>query len=525
MTNLLALLLLAASPQAADTAVVCPAEFRAALNPWLEYRGLQGHRIAVISNLPSAEEIRAELRRVAEGGRLRYVLLVGDADPAAKANAALRRRTVPTHHAQAVVNVKFGSEPEIASDNFYADLDDDRVPDVAVGRLTADSAAELTRIVDRILAYERSRDFGSWRRQIHFVAGLGGFGALADSVLEAAAKSLITQGVPPAYCTSMTYGSWQSPYCPDPRDFRRVAVDRLNEGSLFWVYIGHGQQRSLDQIYVPGGAFPIFSTADAGRLACRHGAPIACFLSCYTGAFDQPRDCLAEEMLRSPGGPVGILCGSRVTMPYAMAVMGTELLHEYFVGQPETLGDAILSAKQRTVKAKGGGQRIVLDAIAGMLSGTKADLAAERAEHLDLFNLIGDPLLRLPRAEAVNVKAPRLATAGDELEISGSSPIEGTCVVELVVRRDRLTFEPPARDRLDQATLAAYGEIYQRANEPRLASVRATLDDGSFATKIKVPDDARGPCHVRVFVEGLESCAAGAADIRIEAPGTTARKP
>ena len=85
--------------------------------------------------------------------------------------------TVPTWEVPAKVVARFGSEPTIASDNGYADLDGDALPDLAVGRLTADTPAELAGMVGKILAYERSVDFGPWRRNVNLMAGLGGFGA------------------------------------------------------------------------------------------------------------------------------------------------------------------------------------------------------------------------------------------------------------------------------------------------------------------------------------------------------------
>jgi hypothetical protein len=525
-TTLLVLLLCAPAESPADTVVVCPQEFQQGLVPWLDHRRALGHRVAVISNMKTATELRADVRRIARAGALRYVLLVGDADPAMTTDPVLRKRSVPTHHAEAVVNVQFGSEPEIATDNWYADLDDDRVPDVAVGRLTCDSAAELSRIVQKILNYETSTDFGPWRRQVNFVAGLGGFGAMADAVMEAAAKSLIREGVPSSYSTTMTYGSWQSPYCPDPRQFERVTVERLNEGSLFWVYIGHGQQRSVDNVHVPGAAYPILTSPDMAQLACRHGAPIACFLACYAGAFDQRRDCLAEEMLRSSGGPVAVLCGSRVTMPYAMSVMGSELLRACFVEHCETLGDAMLSAKRRMVQSDHPSRlRLSLDAAARALSPTAGQLEAERAEHLDLFNLLGDPLLRLPHPRPIQVEAPPTALAGQEISISIDSSVAGAGTLELAVRRDRLTFQPPRRPAFDSADGDGYMETYQRANEPRLATVQVNLRPGPLIARLNVPAEARGACHVRVFVEGADGCAAGAADIRIEALQTPAPQP
>src|SRR5205814_4772776 len=137
------------------------------------------------------------------------------------------------------------------------------------------------------------------------------------------------------------------------------------------------------------------------ELRARSGAPIAIMLACYTAAFDQPQDCLAEQLLKAEGGPVAVYGGSRVTMPYAMGVMGTALMDEYFHRRPPTLGDAILAAKRRTMtpiddtENPVGTSRILLDGAAAMISPNKDQLEDERREHLHIFNLLGDPMLRL----------------------------------------------------------------------------------------------------------------------------------
>ena len=68
---LVALLLAVAAEPAADpapdTVVVCPTAFRAAMKPWFELRASQGHRIAVVSNLGSPEEIRGRIARLIAG--------------------------------------------------------------------------------------------------------------------------------------------------------------------------------------------------------------------------------------------------------------------------------------------------------------------------------------------------------------------------------------------------------------------------------------------------------------------------
>ena len=524
MVPVLLALLVGAIP---DTVVVCPDPFRDALQPWVEYRQAQGHQLLVVSTDRSAHRIRASIRSAALGGGLRSVVLVGDVAPAGRTEPDVHPRCVPTHWARARINVRWGSEPEIATDNWYADLDDDQVPDLAIGRLTADTPDELSRIVRKILSYERSMSMGAWRRRVDFVAGTGGFGALTDSLIEMVAKRLITGGVPDAYATSMTYASWRSPYCPDPRDFHQITLRRLNEGSLVWVYLGHGQRNALDRLRTPAGTFHILGTDDVARVRCTGGLPIAVLLSCYSGAFDAPVDCLAEQMLRNEQAPVAIICGTRVTMPYAMAVLGMGLLDELFQHQRTTVGDILLHAKRGMVaEDQVEPNRLMLDAMAAAVSPSPEDPAGERREHLLLFNLIGDPLLRVRRPRQVLVKAPARAGPGDMIEISGTSPVDGKTTVELVARRDRLTFEPPARRRFDltEDALEEMNRVYRHANDGRWSSRTVNTEGGTFRTALEIPSQAHGSCRVRVYVEGADDFAAGSSRIYLRRPHREAKK-
>jgi hypothetical protein len=502
-----------------DTALVCPAEFRAAMQPWIEYRTGQGHRIGTIDAEGTAEQVAARVHELARRSPVRFVVLVGDAEPNSRAVAAAAARCVPTHVAKAKVNVHWGSEPTLATDAPYADFNSDGAPDAAIGRLTADTAEELTAIIRKTIDYERSADFGRWRRQINCVAGVGGFGVVADAVLESSARYFLTQNVPPAYRVSMTYGSWRSPYCPDPRQFRETVIDGLNDGSWFWVYIGHGQPFGLDRARMPDRQYPIFDNADAARLASRHGSTIAVFLSCYVGAFDAS-DCLGEELLRRPGGPVAVLAGSRVAMPYAMSVMASGLMEEVFAGRCPTLGEAVWRAKRRLLEpAKGDDeQRKMLDSIAATLSPSRELLADERAEHVLLFNILGDPLLRLRHPQPLEVSAPAKAMAGDTLTVSGLAPFDGQATVDLCVRRGRLATRLPVRRAypLDTAELGGYQEAYLRANDTRLASVSVPVVQGRFQAQLRVPLETTGECQVDAFVEGAAACALGSTAITLE---------
>jgi len=185
------------------------------LAPWVEHREQQGHRLAIVSNLTSAEKLRETSVGTARGC---VPVAVGPTPhPGMQTDAKLGAlRGVPPH-VPAKINVRYGSEPMIAT-TIVGRFGWRPIARRGGRRLPADSPAELTVMVRKILDYERCADFGPWRRQVHFVAGLGAGGALTDMILEAAAKSIITKCAG-GHATSMTYGSWQSPYCPDPSRF------------------------------------------------------------------------------------------------------------------------------------------------------------------------------------------------------------------------------------------------------------------------------------------------------------------
>lgn len=402
MLTLLAwLTLVVAQPASPDTLVVCPAEFRAALEPWEAYRRGQGHEIAIVDVPASAAELRATIHRVAESGKLKYVVLIGDV-PTPREAFGVHRRTIPTNYLKATVNTLWGSEPHIASDAPYADLDGDEIPDLAVGRIPADSSDELAAVVRKVLRYEQHADDASdsaWRRRLHVVAGIGGFGLLADSLIEGAGTQVFRETVPAGYDVLPTMANPASPNCPPPGEFAPRVRQQLNDGCLAWIYLGHGRPNELDRVRTPAGVEPILSIRDVPQLQCGARSPLAVLVACYTGALDAPADCLGEELVLADNGPVAVIAATRVTMPYGNTVLGCELLRACFKGQSRALGELMCTAQRRTLEkpAVNDALRISLDSIAENVSPNGGDLVAERREHVWMYHLLGDPLVELRR--------------------------------------------------------------------------------------------------------------------------------
>lgn len=520
---------LAAAATAPDTLVLCPPALQPALARWVAYRTDQGHRVQVVEPESTPAGIQRQVRQAAAAEKLQFVVLVGDAAGQDAAAAADRdgvslvqssrerpppRWGVPTALVPARINTRWGSEEEIATDGPYADLDDDGLPDVAIGRLPVRSVQELRTVLDKVIHYEQAADHSMWRRQLKVVAGLGGFGRVADAALEVTTRTLLTSGIPAGYHTHLTYASWQSPYCPPPPYFRESLIDGWNDGCLFWVYLGHGTRTVLDHVYVPGGSFPIMARSDATRLGSAAGSSIALLVACHSGAFDSAEECLAEAILTAPGGPVAVVAGSRVTLPYGNAVLCSELMNQCFTHRRPTVGELLLYAKRScTSDRSGSSSRNALDFLATLLSPLPNELAAERHEHTLLYNLLGDPLLRIAHAGEVALQVPQSVRAGRTLTVRGTSSVAGHCTVELVSERGRLPFSPPPREHYDQsdAAVAEYDHTYRRANDRRHVATSVPVRAGTFTAELQVPDTARGTCYLRVFVAGQTGHALGAA--------------
>ena len=191
LATCLALMLLRVAP-APDTVVVCPDALRPRARSLACACAATGHNCLVIGS-DTVDGLRRQVRAAAASGADAYVMLVGNA-PAVRPRQTVGTRRIfgqraSTHSADSLlpsqVIHRFGGEPIIAGDNWFADLDDDRLPDVAIGRLPADSVLDLRVMVSKIVAYERGPAAGDWQRRINLVAGLGGFGAFADAAIEA----------------------------------------------------------------------------------------------------------------------------------------------------------------------------------------------------------------------------------------------------------------------------------------------------------------------------------------------------
>jgi Peptidase family C25 len=227
-------------------------------------------------------------------------------------------------------------------------------------------------------------------------------------------------------------------------------------------------------------------------------------------------------MLRTPGGPVAIIAGTSVSMPYGCISLADALLHCAFDPSHATWGDAILAAQCELLDAHSP-RRAWFDQLAGLLGTDPAAREAERREHLQMFHLLGDPLMRVPFPATARIVAPAQATAGDTIRIQLALPLSGSGRLELTCQRGRLRFTARSRTKpnpLDAQQQHEWDREYLEANSDTWSYLRRDFRGGESEVELIVPQRARGFCQVRLFVANENRAAQGSAPIYIQAPRT-----
>lgn len=349
--------------EGADYVAVVHPEFREALQPLVDYRRAQGLRVTVANvqdvydtfsgGMIDPAAIRDYLHYARDnwpGPAPRFLLLVGDASydyqgflPDSTPNY------VPTY----LLQTHFVGET--ASDNWFVSLDDaDDRPDMAVGRIPAQTAQQVADVVAKTLAYEQDPQAAEWAGRALFVADdkQTNFQEISDD--------LAANFLPDTYQVEKIYlGQVEDP--------NAAVMQSMAEGVGVVTYVGHGSMNVWAQE-------KIMRTEDAVVLK-NQVLPFMMTMTCLVGYFHHPQAVsMGEELLFNPRGGV---VAAFVPTSESLASDQSELagnLYTHLFGDAATVGEAIMAAKQ--------------------------DLSAERDLMQDLietFTLLGDPALRLQR--------------------------------------------------------------------------------------------------------------------------------
>jgi hypothetical protein len=486
----------------------------------LAHREKGGYRVglvtyeAAVGEKPGADALAAFLKKAREEWGTSYVLLVGDAR--GEAGFAIPMREEEGGY----FSEKFMSEKELATDFAYAALGGEE-PALHVGRFPADTKDELATMIAKTIAYETSMKPGPWQRRIAFITGEAGFDPMVDRMIEAQFTKIVSENIPACYDIEVAYAQTASKYSPYPPRFNENALRMLNEGALFYVYVGHGSRDGCDTIVWQKKGYPILEAKNAKEVDVKAGLPVMVVIACSTGFVDaRSGDCLGEDFLRVKNGPVAFLGGSRVTQPYGNALLGKELVASVFASERRTLGAAISEAKRRILAADDSAFRRTADAMAGQIQGKDA-LEPMRKDVVRHYNLLGDPALVLQRPpDDLKVETLGIEEAGKKLTAKAKAPFaEGKAIVTFECARDKFTKEIP---RIPSPSKPEYEEKiterYWLANEKAFTRMEVAVKEGGIEAEFTLPEKLpAGTYYVKVFAWSEKApAAAGAAAVKIE---------
>jgi hypothetical protein len=362
----------------ADYLVLTDASLAAAAQRLADYRAGRGLRARVVTTaevydafsggVEDPAAIQRFLRYAYERWqqpRLKYVCLLGDGHYDFHGRITAAPNLVPP----LMVETEFSWAP---CDNRYAAVaGDDLLPDLLIGRLPVDDAAEADALLDKLFAYEADPFDPAWGKRSLFVADDPD---IAD--FPAIQRSLIARL--PADHTAV-----QAFYPEDgtAAEVRQRIVDEASAGNLLVVYTGHGSTTKwADEDlfnahrWTPGG---VENDVD---LLTNVGKPsVGLVLNCLSGDFSPTNadlNIMSEAWLRHDrGGAVAFWASTGLTRPAPQERLGRHLFDVLGEGQG-VLGDALIEAKLR-LAADGG----------------------EADDLLDTWTLLGDPAMSLYQEE------------------------------------------------------------------------------------------------------------------------------
>lgn len=286
-----------------------------------------------------------------DGHRLQYLLLFGGGN---YDNRLIDTEASSLDYPKLITwqsKISFSDEESFTTDDFFAVLDDgsgindNEKMNIAVGRMIFRSEDEARTVVDKFENYITKPDYGSWKNRIMFVAddednamhmqqsnrmvntirGNGGENLVYDYVYIDAFDAVIED--------------WRRTY----PDARAKMFNSLNEGTLWWNYIGRSntQQWTSEGLLTPSD---VESQLNYSHLPVLYAATADFF------RFDNDSLSSGEHMFINPnGGVIAAICPARITYLSPNGQMDQAVASHIFTGDENgcatRIGDIIKMAK------------------------------------------------------------------------------------------------------------------------------------------------------------------------------------
>jgi hypothetical protein len=215
---------------------------------------------------------------------------------------------------------------ETASDDWFVDFKNDGQPQMAIGRLPVHTAAEMTTVVNKIIAYEHSGDSEALVLVSDLNDGIN-FNANNNQIKSIVGSRIAT--------TDIVRGQTNT-------DAKTALMDQLTQGQRIFNYAGHGS--------VNLWRGNLLTDDDVQALTNTKASPLVVTMTCLNGYFQDPHlASLGESLLKvNQGGAVSVWASSGMTDVGNQATLNQEFFRQLFSSPTITIGQAQDNDVRRT---------------------------------------------------------------------------------------------------------------------------------------------------------------------------------
>ncbi|MDO4692049.1 MAG: type IX secretion system sortase PorU [Porphyromonadaceae bacterium] len=373
------------------------------------------------------------------------------------------------------------ADEELKTDNYSNEV---RYPhlyelamDIGVGRLPVRSVAQARAVIDKIIAYDRGSDYGSWKMRAAFIADNGDGNShtrqsieISDGLEQQMPELQLRKIYMAAYPRVNVGGRTTVPRA------HKALMDALQEGVLIANYNGHGNPQSwADE--------QILTMSDIQNFSYPH-LPLWITATCDFANFDAFSTSAGEEILLHPSsGGVALLSTTRVVWDIPNQMLNTAILKELFTpdadGKPRPLGQVVRDAKNSLRLRSTPENRLNFILLGSPLTYIAVPPARLKVNRLTDQDLEDGQIIDLHALERVRMEG-HVQTAGGDVDGDFSGKLElwvydGEEELETIDNFNRRNTETrPARYR-------DYRNI--------IYSGGAKIEDGRYSLEFSIPKD------------------------------------
>lgn len=474
-------------------AVVAPG-LEEAVVPLADYRRAEGWKTTLLTPTADIQPTRERIATIVDEGQTCCLVLVGDFGaggvPPGK-GTQLRMTGEPTDWP------------------WSRGLEGRRVE---AGRLPARNLEEATVMVRKILDWSIQLPAQPAFPTVRLLGGHHGapdpFAGIADNLTHTLTRRLLSN-LPPEWQLDAAIHVDGSPWQISGSDVDATAALMMRSPATLFAYMGHS-----DPTVAASKSNRILDSRDWRALPAdgpRPGLFLTC--GCFCCQVHPDRESLGLAAIRAPGGPPAVI-GSHGESAAALGYLAATGLTASLAKGPKRIGELWQAVLEGIESAPiSASEFAMLDMADG--SQGKVPLDHQRAEHLEMWMLLGDPAMTLvppppPLAITAVASEEAVAVSGPLPETSNGTTLRITLERHPSVIPVNLPAIPPSGPERQ----AAARERRRLVNDVVLASAEVVASGPAFSVSLPLPNPAPAkPWTIRVTGTGSPSLA-GVTQIR-----------